>query len=251
VRSDEQAALLAAIVDIALGAASGSPGPLRAEVLASSLLSTVFDPTGASFAAVVASGVRTKVLTRLAALIPTITEAVTGARTLPASESASSDGSFSLASSAAALAAGLADAARVARSLLASALPEALSVDASSGIPRWRGVAANGRVLALAPLEGGVRCVVGAGGADATPSAASRVATTPSLTRLGVCVGPLELATLAQHERGARGAAVSALLASPSTKFHASIEPDDLTAEWMSGLFRCARCTDILWQRYG
>ena len=43
-----------------------------------------------------------------------------------------------------------------------------------------------------------------------------------------------------QHERGARGAAVASLLSSASTRFTAAVEPDDVTADWLSGVVMSA-----------
>lgn len=111
--------------------------------------------------------------------------------------------------------------------------------DHALGTTRLRAVAANGRILALSATPSGVTCVPEANGANAVPSALE-TAPDASLTRLGPCVGPLELATLAQHERGTRGAAVATLLASPSTRFAATVEPDDVTADWLSGVVMSA-----------
>ena len=110
-RADEQAAVLSAIVDVALGAATRSaPKPLTIDVLTRELRSTVLDPSSPSGIALVASGVRPKVITNLDLLLSTVLDREgSDARKREAVSS---------------LAAGLNVASTVARSLLPVAVPE-------------------------------------------------------------------------------------------------------------------------------
>jgi hypothetical protein len=221
VRPDDQAPLLAGLVDVALGVLTRDP-TATAKAVANAWISYLAKAEGLP----VKQRIAEKVSSAIQAVIST-------SSSVPITS----------------LLARRLEVADIARRLLPDALPEtrSVSLDAGGGMA-VRGIAANGRLLAVAPAPPGGVCAVGAGGS--TVSLASRdPASTGSASALPACVGPMHLGVLALHEKTHRGASVAALLQTCSFNTASSTgddsavaepDPDSLTAEWMSGVVMTA-----------
>ncbi len=239
VRADEQGPLIAGIVDVARAALRARSS--TADLAELGCTGCHVDAVAGFFTRLAmwlgSQGPSVPVKARVADKLLTLLAAALG---VPASSSSSSSSDESSVSAAAvALLPVLADlraAADVARRIVPASVPEARSVvtDAGGSSMSVRALAANGRVLSLVAPAGDAETSLGdracvAGTFAAPPS--------DSTSSLGSCVTPDDAAVLVIHERMHRGSAVTRLLSDVSFP---GADPDDLTAEWMSGVVMSA-----------
>jgi hypothetical protein len=127
------------------------------------------------------------------------------------------------------------EAADVARRIISSVVPGARSVitDAGGSSLRVRALSANGRVLGVStpsPMQEMITNNV-CGSEDETIEDSTYV------NNLAACVSGDDAGVISTHERTSRGLGVTALL--KSCEFP-GIDPDDITADWMSGVVMSA-----------
>jgi Glucosyltransferase 24/Thioredoxin-like domain/UDP-glucose:Glycoprotein Glucosyltransferase len=217
-RLDEQAPLLAFVTQMALNEVNAATKSDRHPDLSTITRSVMeINPQVAE-----ALGFRAKVVSKLGELLQQATSESISSSSLDWLNAIAS--SFSVARD-------------IAHKIVSSSIPEARHVDDSSAVVRIRAIAANGRVLALVPSKTTSLCSHSSDFLSFLGNDEQVISSESAAVSLSSCVSPSEIGSLVQQEHAIRGSLVRAML---STFDFPSVDPDDLTATYMSGLTMAA-----------